>query len=75
MNKIRIGVLGPSDIAMRRMVPAIQKCKEYEYMGVAVAFEEEKREDYDPEKGILDETGFLSETGSSKAPRLARRTW
>ena len=73
MSKIRIGVLGPSDIAMRRMVPAIQKCDEYEYMGVAVAFDEEKEPDHDPEAGLSDEIGMLSDNGSKKAGQFAEK--
>ena len=73
MSKIRIGVLGPADIAMRRMVPAIQKCEEYEYMGVAVAYEEEKDPDYDPEREISDDTGFLSSTGTDKARQFCEK--
>ncbi len=42
MSKLRIGVLGPADIAKRRMVPAIQKCETIEYVGVAVALESER---------------------------------
>ena len=45
MEKIRIGVLGPSDIAMRRMVPSLKNCKQIEYAGVAAAFENERTAD------------------------------
>ena len=38
---IRIGVIGTSDIAKRRMIPAIKKCKEFEYAGVAIAGQNE----------------------------------
>lgn len=34
---MRIGVLGCSDIAKRRMIPAIKKNKNFEYVGVAIA--------------------------------------
>ena len=35
-DMIRIGVLGPADIALRRMVPAILKSNTFTYAGVAV---------------------------------------
>ncbi len=73
MNKIRIGVLGPADIAARRMVPAIKKCEEYEYVGVAVAFEEEKKPDYDPQTGLPDNEGFLSSSGTEKAKQFTEK--
>jgi len=44
MAKIRIGVLGPADIAMRKMIPAILKCDNLEYAGVAVAYSGERSE-------------------------------
>ena len=34
---VRIGVIGTSDIAKRRMIPAIKQNKHFEYEGVAVA--------------------------------------
>ena len=34
---MRIGILCPSEIAFRRFLPALQKCDNYEYIGVAVA--------------------------------------
>jgi hypothetical protein len=34
---VRIGVIGTSDIARRRMIPAIKACPDFEYAGVAVA--------------------------------------
>ena len=37
MNKIRIGIICPSEIAFRRFMPAIKKVDEMEYVGVAVA--------------------------------------
>lgn len=39
---MKIGVLGASDIAKRRMIPAILKSKFFEYAGVAVATAEER---------------------------------
>lgn len=37
MEKVRIGVICPSEIAFRRFMPAIQKCESAEYIGVAHA--------------------------------------
>ncbi len=37
MEKIRIGVLCPSEIAFRRFVPSLLMCENFTYMGVAVA--------------------------------------
>lgn len=39
--KIRIGVMCPSNIAYRRFLPALQNCKDFEYIGVAYATPEE----------------------------------
>lgn len=41
MKRYRIGVLGPSDIAFRRMVPAISNSGHFDYAGVAHADMEE----------------------------------
>ena len=41
MKQYKIGVLGPSDIAFRRMVPAIVNSERFEYAGVAHASNEE----------------------------------
>ena len=38
---IRIGIICPSEIAFRRFLPALELCKEFEYIGVAVANSEE----------------------------------
>lgn len=32
---MRIGILGTADIAFRRFLPALKKCPEIEYVGVA----------------------------------------
>jgi predicted dehydrogenase len=37
MDKLRIGVLCPSEIALRRFLPALRKLPQFEYAGVAVA--------------------------------------
>lgn len=34
---IRVGIICPSEIAFRRFLPALQKCPEYFYAGVAIA--------------------------------------
>lgn len=41
MKKIRFGVLGTSDIAFRRMIPAMKKIENIEFVGIAVATAEE----------------------------------
>ena len=41
MNKIRIGIICPSEIAFRRFMPALGKGNGMEYMGVAIANERE----------------------------------
>lgn len=35
MKKTRIGILGTSEIAFRRFLPALMKCKDLDYVGVA----------------------------------------
>lgn len=35
MGTIRIGILGTSEIAFRRFLPALKKCPEFEYIGIA----------------------------------------
>ena len=39
MKTVRIGILGPSEIAFRRFMPSIQKDHRFEYVGLAVANE------------------------------------
>lgn len=41
MNKIKIGVLCPSEIAFRRFMPAVKKLDNFEYMGLSAATERE----------------------------------
>ncbi|MDR1033432.1 MAG: Gfo/Idh/MocA family oxidoreductase [Bifidobacteriaceae bacterium] len=41
MNKLRVGILAPSEIAFRRFLPALHKVSAFEYAGVAVANESE----------------------------------
>ena len=38
---IRIGILSPSNIAFRRFLPALKKCADMEYIGVAFASQQE----------------------------------
>lgn len=38
---IRIGIICPSEIALRRFLPALDQCDEFRYIGVAVANSEE----------------------------------
>lgn len=51
MNKYRIGIICPSEIAFRRFLPSLQKVDEFEYAGVAIASAEEwglSSNDYTP---------------------------
>lgn len=41
MNKIKIGVLCPSEIAFRRFMPAVKKLENFEYIGLSAATERE----------------------------------
>lgn len=47
MEKIRIGILGASDIAYRRFLPALKKVDGFEFAGVAVAEFHERGGEYD----------------------------
>jgi dTDP-3,4-didehydro-2,6-dideoxy-alpha-D-glucose 3-reductase len=42
MAKLRIGVLGPSEIAFRKFLPALKKSINFEYVGVAIANSKER---------------------------------
>jgi predicted dehydrogenase len=55
MERIRIGVLCPSEIAFRRFIPAIQKQSHFEFMGIAYANELEwfGKESADNDQSIL----------------------
>lgn len=35
MGKIRLGIIAPADIAKRRFLPALLKCEEFEFVGIA----------------------------------------
>lgn len=41
MGKIRIGIVGPSDVGFRRFLPALALDENFEYIGVAIANTEE----------------------------------
>lgn len=47
MKKIRIGILGASDIAYRRFLPALKKVDSFQFIGVAVADYHEWSDQYD----------------------------
>lgn len=47
MEKVRIGILGASDIAYRRFMPALKNVDSFEFVGVAVADWYERGEGYD----------------------------
>ncbi|MCR4787003.1 MAG: Gfo/Idh/MocA family oxidoreductase, partial [Lachnospiraceae bacterium] len=73
MKKIRIGVLGPSDIAKRRMIPALNKSKYCEYAGVAAALPEERSDgsgQTDPAR--KEELNAAYKRGLEKADELKR---
>ena len=46
MNKIRIGVICPSEIAFRRFMPALSEIDSFEFAGVAIASAEEWSGEY-----------------------------
>ena len=46
MHKLRMGILGPSEIAFRRFLPALKKSAHFEYAGVAVAEPDERNQSY-----------------------------
>lgn len=54
MEKVKIGVICPSEIAFRRFMPAIQKCGFAEYVGVAHASEKEWSGDRAPDAAALE---------------------
>ena len=61
MSKIRIGIICPSEIAFRRFMPAIQKCENAEYAGIAYANTVEWFGD-----SVPDETLILSEKAKAE---------
>ena len=70
MKKVRTGVLGPSDIAMRRMVPAMMKCEEIEYAGVAVSFNSERGLNEDAGCENPSSEDIISDVSVQKAQRF-----
>lgn len=53
MKKIKIGVIGPSEIAYRRFMPALEKSDKFEYVGISIA----SKSEWD-EKGSLSSAQF-----------------
>ncbi|KEF38882.1 putative dehydrogenase [Schinkia azotoformans MEV2011] len=47
MKKIRVGILGPSEIAFRRFLPALLNSDRFEYVGVAIANPNERNQKYE----------------------------
>ena len=54
MEKVKIGIICPSEIAFRRFMPAIQKCGCAEYMGVAHASAKEWFGDRTPDPAVIE---------------------
>lgn len=50
MSKVRIGILGTADIALKRFLPAMKKCGDFEYVGVA-SRSGEKAQEFTKEAG------------------------
>lgn len=44
MNKVKIGILGPADIAYRKFLPAIKSSNDFDYEGIAVASLDERNQ-------------------------------
>ena len=61
MDKVRIGIICPSEIAFRRFMPAIKKLDCAEYVGVAHASAKEWFGDNEPNEALL-----LSEKGKAE---------
>lgn len=59
--KIKIGVLCPSEIALRRFMPALMKCEDFEFAGISSASAEE---------WFGEPTGELVESEKSKAKKF-----
>ena len=54
MEKLRIGIICPSEIAFRRFMPAIQKCDGAKYIGVAHASEKEWFGDNEADSTVIE---------------------
>lgn len=72
MKNIRLGILGPSEIAFRRFLPALKADAKFEYIGVAIAHASERAikndSQIDPslqEKSKLKAQYFQNEFGGS----------
>ena len=73
MKKIKIGIICPSEIAFRRFLPAIAKCEEAEYAGVAHAAAAEWAAEGTPPAALLKKDGekalaFQKEAGGRVFP-------
>lgn len=62
METVRLGVLGAADIAKRRFLPALKKCDNFRFVGIAVATNQERG---------LAENGLIQESKLKKAEELA----
>jgi len=54
VEKIRIGIICPSEIAFRRFMPALKQCENAEYIGVAYASEDEWSGKDKADKALID---------------------
>lgn len=54
MEKVKIGIICPSEIAFRRFMPAIGKCENAEYIGVAHANEKEWFGEKMPQTSVIE---------------------
>ena len=63
MNKVRIGVICPSEIAFRRFMPALKQLDEIEYVGVASA---NAQEWFEAEQAV-DETVIENEQAKAQS--------
>jgi NDP-hexose-3-ketoreductase len=50
MDKLRIGILGPSDIAFRRFLPALKSSRYFVYEGVAIAKPNERNQSFNDQE-------------------------
>lgn len=62
MDKLRIGVLGPSEIANRRFLPGLQKSARFEFAGVASATPQER--------GAIDSGSSSIDSSLKKAKKM-----
>lgn len=62
MKKVRIGIICPSEIAFRRFMPAIQKCENAEYIGVAHANAKEWFGGRTPDESVIQNEAKKAQT-------------